>query len=101
MRIHKGDTVQIMTGKDVGKSGKIIRVYPEDNKVLLENLNLYKKHRRPRRQGEKGETITVARPLAAANVMLVCKNCQRPVRVGYRFEGDRKVRYCKRCKAVI
>lgn len=101
MRIHKGDIVQIMVGKDVGKSGKVIRAYPEENKVLLENLNLYKKHRRPQRQGEKGEIITVARSLPAANVQLMCQNCGRPVRAGFRLEGEKKIRYCKRCKAAI
>jgi len=101
MRIHKGDTAQVMVGKDAGKSGKIIRVYPEDNKVLLENLNLYKKHRRPRQQGQKGEIIMVARPLPAGNIRLFCKNCGRPARVGCRMEGGRKIRYCKKCKTAI
>lgn len=109
MKIHKGDTVKIMIGKDAGKTGKVLRVYVDTNKVLLENLNLVKKHRRPRKQGEKGEIISVPRPLNAANVMLACKNCNKPTRAGYKIEGDpstgsgqvKKIRVCKKCKNQI
>jgi len=101
MKIHKGDTVKIMVGKDAGKTGKVLRVYINTNKVLLENLNLVKKHRRPRKQGEKGEIISVPRPLSAANVMLTCKNCGKPVRAGFKAEKDKKIRVCKKCQNQI
>lgn len=108
MKIHKGDTIKIMVGKDAGKTGKVLRVYVDVNKVLLENLNLVKKHRRPRKQGEKGEIISVARPVSAANVMLVCKNCGKPVRAGYKIEKTVpakaravKTRICKKCQNQI
>lgn len=101
MKIRKGDTVRIMVGKDAGKSGKILHVYSTINKVLVEGLNLFKKHRRPRKQGEKGEIVSVARPLRVANVSLVCSNCNKPVRVGYKIEGLKKIRTCKKCQNKI
>jgi large subunit ribosomal protein L24 len=101
MKLKKGDTVQILKGKDRGKSGKVLRVLPEANRVLVDGLNLIKKHRKPKRQGEKGETITLPRPLQVSNVMLLCPSCQRPTRVGYRFDSEKKVRFCKRCAATI
>ena len=101
MKIKKGDTVKIIVGKDAGKTGKIVRIYPDKNRVLLENLNLFKKHRRPRKQGEKGEIVSVPRPLSISNVMLVCSTCKKPVRVGFKFEGEYKIRICKKCQNKI
>lgn len=101
MRIHKGDTVKVMTGKDRGKSGKVARVLPSLQKLVIDGLNMFKKHQRPKKQGEKGQLITVARPISASNVMLLCKGCDLPVRVGFRFEGNNKVRFCKKCKIGI
>ena len=97
MKIHKGDTVKIMAGKDRGKTGKVLRVDPIVGKVTIENLNLAKKHRRPRKQGEKGEIVSVARPIDASNLMIVCSNCGKTTRVGYRENS----RYCKKCQAAI
>ena len=101
MRIKKGDTVQIMRGKDRGKTGSVIHVFPEAHTITVEGVNLYKKRTRPKRQGKKGETVLVARPLAASNVMFLCKNCKRPTRVGLRTEGTQKVRWCKKCHASL
>ncbi|MGC9046895.1 MAG: 50S ribosomal protein L24 [Minisyncoccia bacterium] len=101
MKIKKGDLVKILKGKDRGKTGKVIKVFTRDNKVTVEGLNLFKKHVRPRRQGEKGEIVQVARPLAIANVMLICPSCGKATRVGYRFENNNKVRYCKKCESKI
>ena len=101
MKLIKGDTVKIVSGKDRGKTGAIIRVLPELGKVIIEGLNLVKKHSRPRKQGEKGQMVSVPRPLTASKVMLVCSSCKEPTRVGGRMEGARKVRYCKKCKAKI
>jgi len=101
MRIKKGDTVQILKGKDKGKSGKVVSVNSRHRLITVEGLNLYKKHIRPKRQGEKGEVIQVVRPLPTANVMILCSNCGRPTRVGIRFESGRKFRYCKRCNSLI
>jgi large subunit ribosomal protein L24 len=98
MKLRKGDTAQIMVGKDSGRKGKILKVSIDSNKVVLEGLNLFKKNKKPRRQGEKGAIITIARPISASNVMLFCNHCDKPVRAGFKFEGARKIRICKKCQ---
>ncbi|MEK7195405.1 MAG: 50S ribosomal protein L24 [Patescibacteria group bacterium] len=99
MNIKKGDQVKIISGKDRGKIGNIIRVLPKEERVSVEGLNLYKKRVRPKRQGQKGETVLVPRPFHASKVMIVCRSCKKDARTGWRTEGARKVRYCKKCKA--
>lgn len=99
MRLKKGDQVKIMKGKDRGKTGSILIALHEEGKVIVDGLNLFKKRARPKRAGQKGETVLVPRPLAVANVRLVCKNCKEAVRSGYRFDGEEKVRFCKKCQA--
>ena len=101
MRIKKGDTVQIITGKDRGKSGKVMRVNPQQERVIVEGLNLYKKHVKPRRQGEKGQVVEVPRPIHASNVLPWCGSCRKGVRVGMRGEGSSRTRYCKSCNTAI
>lgn len=98
MNIHKGDTVKIISGKDRGKTGKILKALPETKAVLVEGVNTYKKHQRPKKQGEKGEVVTVVRPMKASKVMVVCSSCKEAARVGYRLEGDKKIRICKKCE---
>lgn len=97
MKIKKGDTVLIIRGKDRGKVGKVIKVIPKENKVVIEGLNLVKKHVKPKRQGEKGKIIEIPRPIYVSNVKLICPNCQKPIRVKYKIENDKKYRYCKKC----
>src|SRR5271155_2603809 len=99
MKLHKGDTVKIMRGKDRMKTGKIIVVDVAGDRVTIENLNMFKKRSRPKAQGQKGEIVLVPRPVRASNLMLICSNCKNPTRVGFRMDGPRKVRYCKKCKA--
>ncbi len=101
MKIIKGDTVKIISGKDRGKSGTVLHALPAARTGIIDGLNLVKKHSRPRKQGEKGQMVTVPRPLAASKVMLICSSCKEPTRVGARMDGARKVRYCKKCKAKI
>lgn len=101
MKLIKGDTVKIISGKDRGKTGTIFRVLTDRNKVMIDGLNVVKKHSKPRRQGEKGQVVEVPRPLAASNVMIVCSSCKEPTRVGSRIDGAKKVRYCKKCEAKI
>ncbi|MFH1161869.1 MAG: 50S ribosomal protein L24 [Candidatus Jorgensenbacteria bacterium] len=101
MKIKKGDTVKVQKGKDRGKSGKVVHVNPVTGRVMVEGLNLVKKHVRPRRQGEKGEVVQVPRSVPVANVALVCPHCSAATRVGFRAEETRKVRYCKKCRAAI
>ncbi len=101
MKIKKGDTIKIIVGKDKGKTGKVLKVLPKKNKVLIDGLNLYKKHVRPKRQGEKGEIVSVPRPLDISSVILICSACGKGVKVGYRLDGETKIRVCKKCGAAI
>ncbi len=101
MHIKKGDTVYIRAGKDRGKTGKVLSFGRGRSRIAVEGINVYKKHSRPKRQGEKGESILVPRPLSASNVMLYCASCDTGVRAGVRSEGDKKTRFCKRCKATM
>lgn len=88
----------MLSGKDRGKSGKVLRAFPKEEKVVIEGLNLVKRHRRPRRQGQKGEVISVPRPVAVSSVMLVCRHCKRPSRMGIRRDGKKMIRVCKKCQ---
>ncbi|KKT57147.1 MAG: 50S ribosomal protein L24 [Parcubacteria group bacterium GW2011_GWC1_45_13] len=101
MKIKKGDMVQIISGKDCGKQGKVLRVFPKSEKILVEGVALRKKHQRPRKQGQKGEVVTLPTPFHTSNAMLFCKNCGKGSRAGYKFSGDVKTRICKRCKNEI
>ena len=101
MNIKKGDTILVIAGKDKGKRGIIIKVLPKKNRIIAEGLNLYTKHTRPKRQGEKGEKILVPRSINVSNVMLICSGCKEPTRVGFQSTGDIKSRHCKKCKAAI
>ncbi len=101
-KIRKGDTVQVTKGKDRGKKGKVIRVIAETNRVLVEGINLLKKHRRQTRQDQQGGVVSIESPIAVANLMVVCKACNRPVRVGYmKLKDGTKSRFCKSCKEAI
>lgn len=101
MKIKKGDTVKIISGKDRGKSGKVLKVDSKKRLIIVEGLNLVKKHKRPKRQGEKGEIIMVSRPISASKVLIICPNCNRPTRSGYSFTDAKKLRHCKKCKGLI
>jgi len=101
MNIRKGDKVSVIKGKDRGRSGKVIRVVPRDSSLVVDELNLRKKTIRPKKQGEKGQVVDVPWPMRVENVMLICSSCGKPTRVGQREEGDKKVRYCKKCKAAV
>jgi large subunit ribosomal protein L24 len=111
MRLKKGDTVQMLAGKDRGKQGRVLEARPRDGKVVVENLNIFKKHQKPRpirdagRMGgtqiAPGGIVDRAAAVSASNVMLVCPTCKLPTRVGYRFNEGKdgkqvKVRVCKR-----
>ena len=110
MKIKKGDKVKILAGKDKGKEGKVLQIFAADNKASIEGLNLLIKHLRPSKQGEKGQRIEFPAPLSIANLALLCPNCGKAARVGYKFieetvgEGKKikkKTRVCKKCKKTI
>jgi large subunit ribosomal protein L24 len=110
MRIKKGDTVQVISGKDRGKRGRVLEAHPHERRVIVENLGVVKRHRRPRpmkspsRMGtpqiQPGGIVDLAAPMPVSNVMVVCPACQRPTRVGHELreskDGVVKVRVCKR-----
>ncbi len=96
MKIRVGDTVRVMVGKDKGKESVVERVYPKQNKVLLQGLNQYKKHVRKSEQFPTGGVIEVPRPLDASNVMLIASDGKTPTRVGYIVEGGKKFRVEKK-----
>ncbi len=104
--IMKNDKVQIMVGKDSGKTGKVLRVDVKEGKAIVENLNMFKKHSRPRKQGEKGQTISLAQPLYLSKIMLFCPNCGKGVRTHYRISENKngvatKERLCVKCQTTI
>jgi large subunit ribosomal protein L24 len=107
MKIKKGDTVLIITGKDRGKQGTVSRAMPQDNKVIVEGLNIVKKHIRPQGQTRQGGVIEKAMPIQVSNTMLICTECGEPTRVALdrRPMGSdqkmRPVRVCKKCQKVI
>ncbi|OGH84322.1 MAG: 50S ribosomal protein L24 [Candidatus Magasanikbacteria bacterium RIFOXYA2_FULL_44_8] len=101
MKIKTNDRVKILSGKDKGKEGKVIQVFPVREKLVVEGVNIMKKHLRTRKQGDKGQMIELAAPLAASKAQLLCPKCNRPARVGYKIEAGVKKRVCQKCKEVI
>lgn len=99
MKIKKGDKVVVMAGKDRSKIGKVLRVLPVNNQVVVEGVNVRQRRARPKKAGEKGQVVSMAFPLAASKVMVRCDRCGRGVRIGYRFDGQTKIRICRRCGA--
>lgn len=98
LHVKKGDLVVVIAGKDRGKSGKIIKVIPKEEKVVVERINLVKKHVRPGPTTGQGGILEAEAPIHVSNVMPLCPNCNRPTRVGKKFlEDGTKVRVCKRC----
>lgn len=99
-RLKKGDTVIVLSGKDKGKKGKILKVLPDKGKVTVERVNVAKKHQRPTRNFQGG-IIEKPLPVYAAKVMLVCPRCNEPARVGGQIVEDRHRRVCKNCEEII
>jgi len=99
--IRRNDTVKVITGRDKGKEGRVLRVFPGDGKVLVEHVMLVKKHVRPNPQRHvKGGIAEQESRIAISNVQLVCPTCG-PVRIGHEVRGDRKVRVCKKCGTTL
>lgn len=101
-RIKKNDIVKVTSGKDKGKTGKVLAVFKEENRVLVEGVNMLKKHMRATRDNQQGGIVQIERPFSISNVMPYCKACEKPVRVGFSVSADKtKVRICKRCNQTI
>ena len=101
MKIKKNDTVLIISGKDRGKTGKVLSVFPKEGRITVENLNFKKKHAKPKKQGEKGQVIEVPAPISVSNAKLICSKCGKPTRIGYKVIEDKKYRICKKCNSEI
>jgi len=97
MKIKKGDTVLIISGKDRGRKSKVQKVFPKEKRILVEGINLRKKHVRPRRMGEKGQVIEMPAPIDISNVKLICPKCEKATKVGYKIVERKKYRICKKC----
>jgi large subunit ribosomal protein L24 len=99
--IRRNDTVKVITGRDKGKEGRVLRVFPDDAKLLVEHVMIVKKHVRPNPQRNiKGGIAEQESRIALSNVQLVCQTCG-PVRIGHEMRGDRKVRVCKKCGTTL
>jgi len=101
MKIKKGDQVLIISGKDKGKRGKILESFPKECRVLVEGINLRKRHQKPKKSGEKGQIIELPSPLSVSNVKLICSKCGKASRVGYKASEGKKYRVCKNCGQAI
>lgn len=96
MKLHVGDKVKVISGKDFGKESKIARVFPSKNKVIVENVATAKRHSKPNAQGTQGGIIDRDMPIDASNVMIVCKKCG-PTRIGSAEIDGKKLRVCRKC----
>ena len=101
LKIKKGDTVQVLSGNDKGKTGEVLEVIPKTNKIIVKAINIRKKHVKPRRQGEEGGIIPTECAIHSSKVNVVCSKCGKPTRIGFTIEKDEKVRVCKKCGAKI
>lgn len=102
LHVRKGDTVKVMAGKEKGKSGKILKAFPAKSRVIVEHLNMIKKHTKRRSQGQGGGIIEREGTIHASNVMLVCPSCKAATRLGKkRLEDGSKARICKHCGEVV
>ena len=101
MKIKKSDTILVISGKDRGRKGKVLEVLPKEGKVIVEGINLKKKHVKPKKSGEKGQIVETSNPFDLSNVKLICPKCGKSSRVGYKTEGKKKYRVCKKCKQEI
>jgi large subunit ribosomal protein L24 len=102
MKIRKNDTVLIIVGKDRGKKGKVRKALPKEKKVIVEGLNMIKRHSKARGQARQAGIIELEAPMDVSNVMFICGKCNKPTRIGFRFLSDgRKARICRACDEVI
>jgi ribosomal protein L24, bacterial/organelle len=101
MHIKRDDTVIVLSGKDKGKSGRVMSVDKKDGKVVVESVNMVSRHTKPRQQGQEGGILKKEAPMYASKVMRVCPKCSKPTRPAHKLTGDKKVTVCKKCGAEI
>jgi large subunit ribosomal protein L24 len=101
MKVKKNDTVLVLTGKDSGKTGKVLRAMPSDNRVVVEGVNVQKKHKRARSAQETSSIVEQAGAIDASNVLVICPVCNKATRVAHAEVDGKKVRVCKKCNASL
>lgn len=101
MKIKTNDNVKVMSGKDAGKTGKVIQIFPKEEKAVVEGVHIMKKNMKSNKKGEKGQKIELSAPLHISKLMLVCSKCTKAARVGFKMEGTDKKRICRKCKELI
>ena len=99
-KLKKEDTVEVIAGKDKGKRGRVLKILRDKDRVVVEGVNLVKKAKKKRKENDRGGIIEIEAALHSSNLMVVCKKCG-PVRVGYKIDGDKKARICKKCGEVL
>jgi len=101
MKIHKGDQVLIISGKYRGRKGKVLKAFPKEKKIIVEGINLKKKHQRARKTGEKGQIVEIPGPLDVSDAKIICPKCKKATRIGYKIVKEKKYRLCKKCGKTI
>ena len=97
MKIKKGDQILVISGKYRNKKGGVLRVFPKKRKIVVERVNLVKRHQKAKRTGEKGQVVEVPLPINVSNVKLICPKCGKATRVGRKIINNKKYRVCKKC----
>ena len=102
MNVKKGDLVKVISGNDKGKEGQVLIVFKEEGRIIIEGVNLIKKHQRPKSQTDQGGIVTKEAPIDSSNVLLICTSCNTPTRVMYKMDkNNKKKRVCSRCDSFI
>lgn len=101
MKVKKGDNVLVISGKDKGRTAKIVKAFPKELSILVEGINMKSKHVKPKRQGEQGQVVKVAAPIDVSDVKFLCPKCGKAARLGYKIEKDKKFRICKKCNSEV
>ena len=101
LSVKKGDNVLVLAGKDAGKTGEVLEVKKEENRVVVSNINVQTKHKKPRSKDDKGGKITSEGPIDVSNVQVICPSCKKATRVGHNLVDGKSVRICKKCGASL
>ncbi|MBN2546160.1 MAG: 50S ribosomal protein L24 [Spirochaetes bacterium] len=100
-KIRKGDLVKVLSGKDIGKTGSVLKVERDKGRVLVEGVNLHKKSMRKTQKNQVGGIKDIESPLKISNVMIICPKCKKPTRISFLIKNDKKLRICKKCNGEI
>ena len=101
MKLKKGDTVKVLSGNDKGKTGEIMEVIPKKEKIVVKSVNIRKKATKPKKAGEAGGIIASEHAIDSSKVAIVCPKCSKAVKIGYKVDGDKKIRVCRSCGAEL